>query len=186
SAVGRFTPEAAVDAKFWKMVLFPVLLTVLGPSAGLTPLHCACVAWKGSGLLLAGGSGSGKSTLSLALAQTGFDFLADDRTLISASSGKVMAWGLSPEMKHRSDAVVHFPELERIESSETAKGEQVLRFDPVEVFGITRVPCCEPRWMLFLERESAPVFSLNEIELEEAAERLRKDLHRETPETSER
>ncbi|PYR69521.1 MAG: hypothetical protein DMG20_07185, partial [Acidobacteria bacterium] len=30
SAVGRFTPEAAVDTKFWKMVLFPALLTVLG------------------------------------------------------------------------------------------------------------------------------------------------------------
>src|SRR5262249_59784769 len=63
---------------------------------------------------------------------------------------------------------------------------KVFRFDPVEVFGITRAQCCEPRWILFLERESAPVFSLDEIELEEAAERLQKDLHRETPETAER
>jgi len=186
SAVGRFTPEAAVDTKFWKMVLFPALLTVLGPSAGLTPLHCACVSWKGSGLLLAGGSGSGKSSLSLALAQSGFDFLADDRTLISTRGGSVLAWGLSPEMKHCSDAVIHFPELEHIECSEIAKGERVFRFDPVEVFGITRVQWCEPRWILFLERESAQMFLLDDIELEVAAERLQKDLHRETPATAER
>src|SRR5207247_8492882 len=49
-----------------------------------------------------------------------------------------------------------------------------------------RVQCCEPRWILFLERESASVFLLDDIELEVAAERLQNDLHRETPETAER
>src|SRR5262249_39753650 len=54
SAAGRFTPELANDAQFWKAILFPSLLTILGPTAGLTPLHCACVSLNGSGLLLAG------------------------------------------------------------------------------------------------------------------------------------
>ena len=185
-AAGRFTPELAADAKFWKSVLFPSLLSIFGPSVGLTPLHCACVAWKASGLLLAGESGSGKSTLSLALAQIGFDFLSDDRTLISDRQGRVLAWGLSAEMKHCADAVVHFPALANIGSSEVWKGEPVFRFDPVEAFGLSRVKCCEPNWIVFLERQSEPAFSLDEIDPEETARRLRKDLHRQTLETAER
>jgi len=137
-------------------------------------------------LLLAGESGSGKSTLSLALAQSGFDFLSDDRTLISDRNGRVLAWGLSPEMKHCADAVGHFPGLKDIEYSEMSKGEPVFRFDPVQAFGVSHVQCCEPRWILFLERQSEPVFSLDEMDLEEAAERLQKDLHREVPATAER
>ena len=120
--IGRFTPEMARDERFWKTILFPSLFAVVGPSAGLTLLHCATVAWKGSGLLLAGESGSGKSTLSLALAQEGFDFLSDDRTLISGSSGKFLAWGLSAEMKQRADAVGHFPTLKHVDSSQLSVG----------------------------------------------------------------
>src|SRR5439155_19970644 len=63
---------------------------------------------------------------------------------------------------------------------------RVFRFHPVEPLGITGVQSCEPRWIVFLERESAQVFLLDDIELEVEAERLEKDLHRETPQTAER
>ncbi len=138
--IGRFTPEMARDERFWKTILFPSLFAIAGPSAGLTLLHCATVAWKGSGLLLAGESGSGKSTLSLALAQEGFDFLSDDRTLISGSHGKLLAWGLSAEMKQRADTAGHFPTLKNVKPSQLSTGEPAYRFDPAEVFGISRVP----------------------------------------------
>jgi hypothetical protein len=185
-AVGRFTPELANDAQFWKTILFPSLLTILGPTVGLTPLHCACVSWNESGLLLAGESGSGKSTLSLALAQAGFDFLSDDRTLIGDRGGKILAWSLSPEMKHSAGAVAHFPALKGIDHYEIWKGEPVFRFDPVKTFGLRRAELCEPRWIIFLERQSEPAFTLEEIEPEEAVRRLQKDLHRETLTTAER
>jgi len=180
SAAGRFTPELANDSQFWKTILFPSLLTIFGPTVGLTPLHCACVSWNGSGLLLAGESGSGKSTLSLALAQVGFDFLSDDRTLIGERNGKILAWPLSPEMKHCANATAHFPALEDIDHHEIWKGEPVFPFDPVKTFGIGRAECSEPSWIVFLERQSEPGFALEEIDAEEAARRLQKDLHRQT------
>jgi hypothetical protein len=186
SAAGRFTPELANDAQFWKTILFPSLLTILGPTVGLTPLHCACVSWNGSGLLLAGESGSGKSTLSLALAQAGFDFLSDDRTLIGGRAGKILAWSLSPEMKHSAGAVAHFPALKEIDHYEIWKGEPVFRFDPVKTFRLRRAELCEPRWIIFLERQSEPAFTLEEIDPEEAVRRLQKDLLRETLTTAER
>ena len=185
SGIGRFTPELARNERFWKTILFPSLFAVVGPSAGVTLLHCAAVAWKGNGLLLAGESGSGKSTLSLALAQEGFDFLSDDRTLISDDHGKFLAWGLSAEMKQRVNALTHFPALKQIEPSQLSTGEPAYRFDPAEVFGISRVPNCETRWIVFLDRQSESAFSLSEIAPEDAARRLRKDLHRETVEASE-
>src|SRR5215468_4353287 len=180
SAAGRFTPQLANDSQFWKTILFPSLLTIFGPTVGVTPLHCACVSWNGSGLLLAGGSGSGKSTLSLALAQAGFDFLSDDRTLIGERNGKILAWPLSPEMKHSASAAAHFPALKDIDHHEIWKGEPVFRFDPVETFGVRRAECCEPSWIVFLERQSDPGFALEEIDPEEAARRLRKGLLRDT------
>src|SRR5262245_24191128 len=186
SAAGRFTPELANDAQFWKAILFPSLLTILGPTAGLTPLHCACVSLNGSGLLLAGESGSGKSTLSLALAQAGFDFLSDDQTLIGDREGKIFAWPLSPEMKLAAGSVAHFPDLKEIDRTEIWKGKPVFRFDPVKILGLRRAEHCEPRWIIFLERQSEPAFRLEEIDPGEAVQRLQKDLHRQTLVTSER
>ena len=109
---GRFTRKLAEDSRYWKTVVFPSLLGIVGPSVGLTSLHGACVAWRDNGLLLVGDSGTGKSTLSLALAQAGLDFLSDDRTLVSEAQGKLRAWALSREMKQRVEAIDYFPRAE--------------------------------------------------------------------------
>lgn len=184
--LGRFTPEMASDAALWETVLFPTLLTILGPSVGLTPLHCACVAWKGSGMLLAGESGAGKSTLSLALAQAGFDFLSDDRTLIGEHQGRLLAWGLSREMKLRVASIAQFPFLRQIGPNEMDSRRDEIRFDASKISGVHHVRCCEPRWLVFLERQSQPTFSLSRMAPHEVAGRLESQLHRETPEVQER
>ena len=184
--IGRFTPEVASDSILWETILFPALLTILGPSVGLAPLHCACVAWKGSGLLLAGESGAGKSTLSLALAESGFDFLSDDRTLIAVDQGRLLAWGLSREMKQRVESITQFPSLSQIEPNGIYKRTDELRFDAGKVPGIHHIRCCEPRWLVFLERQSRPAFSLTAIPPQEAASRLASQLHRTSAEAQEK
>jgi hypothetical protein len=183
--MGRFTLDVASDANFWKTIAFPVLLTILGPSVGLAPLHCACVAWKGSGLLLAGESGAGKSTLSLALAQLGFDFLSDDRTLIGEYQGRLLAWGLSPEMKQGAQSIIHFPTLSQVKPKEIPGQPVTFRFDPVNVPGVKSVRCCEPRWVVFLDRQSKPAFSLTKTAPDEAAGCLESQLHLDMPEVQE-
>jgi len=183
---GRFTRSRAEDSRFWKTIIFPSLLGIVGPSLGLTSLHSACVAWKDAGLMLVGDSGMGKSTLSLALAQTGLDFLSDDRTLVSHDQENLRAWGLSLELKLRSDAADHFPALQGVECPERWNGDSVLRIDPVEFLGVTRVPSCAPRWIVFLERQAEPLFSLEGITPREAMFRLQRDLHQESPDTAKR
>ncbi len=184
--IGRFTPELASDEHFWGTILFPALLTMLGPSVGLASLHCACVAWKGSGLLLAGESGAGKSALSLALSKAGFDFLSDDRTLIGEQQGRLLAWALSREMKQRVESISQFPYLSQIKLNDTFKQADEVRFDASKVPGLHCVRCCEPRWLVFLERKTHLTFSLTYMSPDEAARQLERQLHREIPEVREK
>lgn len=86
-AIGRFSPEMARDASYWKRIVFPIWMGIAGPSVGVAILHCACVVKEGQGILLAGNSGSGKSTLAVAMARAGFDFLSDDWTYFSDWDG---------------------------------------------------------------------------------------------------
>jgi hypothetical protein len=186
SGAGRLTEALSRDPRFWKIILFPSFLTVVGPAAGLTSIHCACVAWKGDGLLLAGESGSGKSCLSLALAQAGFDFLSDDRTLIGDRGGSLTAWGLPGEMKQRFEAAAFFPGLGEVERLHAWDERPVFRFDPSELFGVGRVSSCKPRWIVFLEQQPEASFFLDRIAPEDAARRLAKDMHRQPADVSRR
>lgn len=182
---GRLTRALVRREEFWKTIFFPSILAILAPSVGLTSLHSACVAFRGRGMLLVGDSSAGKSTLSLALCRAGFDFLCDDRTLLGRREGELQAWALSPEMKQRPESLHHFPELRRLRLTSAPDGDSVFRFDPALEFGIQRIRACRPAWIVFLEREPEPLFSLREITADESTARLQAGLHRESDEATE-
>lgn len=54
-------------------------------------LHASCVAHRGHAVLIFGNSGSGKSGLALQLLGFGAVLVADDRTLVRATNGVLMA-----------------------------------------------------------------------------------------------
>jgi len=180
--LGRLTAEIAADPSLWKTVIFPVLLATFGGAAGRAVLHCGCVAWKGRGILLAGDSGSGKSTLSLALAQTGFGFVSDDRTILSLKEGQLLAAGLGPCLKLRPAATVHFPRLKTRIPTDWPNEQSAIYLDPTEEFGVERVHSCAPQSLFFLEQETGPAFSVEEISSNEVTSRLESGLPRETAE----
>jgi hypothetical protein len=185
-AIGRFSPSLAADRNYWKQVIFPNLLTIVSGSLGIAELHCGCVARNRFGLLLVGPSGSGKSTLSLALAQTGFGFLSDDRTLCSMRGGKLTAWGMPVLLKLRSEAAAWFPELRGEQPRHMQKGELVFRCDSGETMRFDRVQRCEPRLVIFLEQNQGAGFQFSPISRPEAAARLAADLLAEQTEDMEK
>src|SRR5262249_35560133 len=170
--IGRFSPAMAADLTYLDRGVFPALFGVVSPSLGITALDCACIARNGNTLLLAGTSGSGKSTLSLALAQNGFNFLSDDWTYLSRQGSELIAWNSMSRLKLLPDARAHFAELAALEPAVSVNGELAYEVDPGEVFGVRRSKRAEPRWVLFLERQSNPQFSLIEVPSTEAAMRL--------------
>ena len=54
-------------------------------------LHATCIAVAGRGLLILGPSGSGKSSLALRLLSLGAALVADDRTEVAVTGGRLVA-----------------------------------------------------------------------------------------------
>ncbi len=180
--IGRFSPRLAADTTYWRRVIYPRLITAVGPSIGVTELHCGCVAWNGEGLVLFGAPGAGKSTLTLALARLGFALVSEDWTYFSQQGNESLSWGLPTGVKLLPDAVRHFPELSRFQPVVTLNGEQAYQVDPEQDFGVSRVSFCRPRWLIFLDRGKESRFKLEEISAADAESRLAKDLLAQKPE----
>ena len=173
-AIGRLSPALAADQAYWTSVLFPNLLTLVGPAIGVTGLHCACVVRDGGGILLAGRSRSGKSTLTLAMTRAGFNFLSDDWTYFSRRNGQLYAWGLIPRIKLLPAAAEYFPELSERQTTVSANGETAYELHPEIHLGLPRSRFCPPRDIIFLERTTTTEFDLSPMP-PDAAMRLLED-----------
>jgi hypothetical protein len=173
--VGLFSVAMARDSGYWRRVLLPVLLGIVGHAISVTPLHCGCLVKNGHGLLLAGASGVGKSTLALCLSLNGFAYLSDDCTYFSRSGSRLHAWGLPVPMKLLPDAARYFPQLSASEAIHSLNGEVAIHLDP-ETIGVSRSPSCEPRWLVFVERTDESGMAFRQITSQEAASRFTSSL----------
>lgn len=182
--IGRFSASMSADAKYWRTVIFPILLTIVSASVGVAELHGACVATDQYGILLAGPSGSGKSTLATALCRRGFSFLSDDRTFCSLHNNEVLGWGLSTPLKLRAEAALWFHELQSEQPGRVHSGEPAFWLDPVDQLGLKRIRCCPVRSLVFLERGAYSHCNWSRITSVEAQNRLSADLMPELPEAA--
>ena len=157
--IGRFSPATAQDMGYWKQVIFPVLLGIVGAVVGVTALHCACLRYQGEGLLITGESGAGKSTLSFELARRGLEFVSDDWTYFCRAGREVLAWGLPANIKLLPDSVRHFPELRDHTPAMHLNGELALEVDP-ETAGARRALCCRPGRIFLIERPPGAGFEV--------------------------
>jgi hypothetical protein len=158
----------ACDYLFWKEKLIPISLGVLGAAMGLVPVHCACLESDGDGLLIAGASGAGKSTLSVALSESGFNYVSDDWTYISRRQNSIVAHGTSAPVKLLPDAVSHFERLQAYSLQISMNGELAYEIDIAETFGAQVQRECEPRWLIFLERTQRAGFEFTPMPSSEA------------------
>jgi hypothetical protein len=148
--------EAARDDSFWKALLIPITIGILGTTVGVVPLHCACLERNGNGLLIAGDSGVGKSTLTAALTQRGLALISDDWTYFSKEQSTLVAHGLYSPIKLLPDAVQFFRELRELTPAISLNGELAYEVDPARFVGSTVKNASRPHWIFFLERTSDP------------------------------
>jgi hypothetical protein len=175
----RVSRSLAGNREFWKRKMSPIMAGIMGASIGVLPMHAACLASDGSGLLIAGRSGAGKSTLSAALVQNGFAYVSDDWTYLSLERRRLSAHGTSAHVKLLPDAHKHFELLLNVPLGTSMNGELAYEVDARTVLGATVAKRCEPRWLVFLERlpgqgsEFTPLSALEARRyLESSVERL--------------
>lgn len=104
--------RTAADHSWFRWFFLEPMVYFLLAQRHTMPVHAACVAKDGSGILLTGVSGAGKSTLAYACARAGWTFVADDATSILQDSEDRIAIGKPHEARVRDDAPRLFPELE--------------------------------------------------------------------------
>ena len=177
----RVSNSLAVDRPFWTQKMLPIMAGVMGASIGVLPMHAACLALGGSGLLVAGRSGAGKSTLSAAMAQSGFEYISDDWTYLSQKRARLSAYGTSAPVKLLPDAHRHFKSLSTQSLGTSMNGELAYEVDPKTVFGAIIASKCEPRWLVFLERFSGHGSEFARLHTQEARAYLESTVERLPP-----
>ena len=98
-------PSAEAVPWYERAAPFRWLFDALAARQGMAMLHAAAIGLRGRGVLLAGRGGAGKSTLALACLGRGFDYVADDYCLLSATP-QPTAYGLYRTAKWKKDALV--------------------------------------------------------------------------------
>ncbi|HEX3470708.1 MAG TPA: hypothetical protein VHT28_05935 [Silvibacterium sp.] len=178
---GTFSSSLVDDRKRWCIHIFPALLGILAAAIEIAPVHAACLARHGRGVLLAGHSGAGKSTLTISLAKRGYALLADDWTYLSAAGtttngSGVEAWGIPVPVKLLSDACDLFPELLAYRLGTSLNNEIAYEVWPEECFGVSRLLHCPITAIALLERANEPGCRVSPISADEAIDHLVKEL----------
>ena len=174
--LGRFSPGMAADVAHWKTIVFPVLMSIVAGSIGSVELHASCVAKGDCGLVLLGPSRSGKSTLAFALTQVGFRLLSDDRVFCSLKPQGIVAYALPRPLKLRPDAARWFQDFRDLEPNGLQNGEPVLFCEPENLDARQSQLTCQPRALIFLERQPNPFFRMTQIGRDAVRPCLEEDL----------
>jgi len=133
----------------------------LGASAGahltvrhVTPVHAACVAMDGHGVLLCGDSGAGKSTLAYACARAGWTFVTDDGSYLLNGKTDRMAIGNCHQVRLRPEASELFPELHGQRLAPRLMGKPTIELPTAMLSRMTCAHTVRVDFIVFLNRRS--------------------------------
>jgi hypothetical protein len=118
-----------------------------------TPVHGACVALNGRGVLLCGESGAGKSTLAYACARAGWQYVTDDASLVLHDTPTLTAIGNCHQVRLRPSAAEIFPEIQGIEMTPRAAGKPSIELPTAGRAGFVQAESAEVRALVFLNRK---------------------------------
>jgi hypothetical protein len=121
-----------------------------------TPVHAACIALDGRGVLLCGDSGAGKSTLSYACARRGWTYTTDDATYLLNSGTKRLVIGNCHEIRFRPTAAELFPEVRGRDITPRAVGKPSIELPTATLPAMTLAQSAKIDFIVFLNRRPGP------------------------------
>jgi len=151
-AFSGLTKAAVSNRAYLRYYYLEGVALCLLESLYMTPLHAACVALGGKGVLLCGDSGAGKSSLALACARRGWTFISDDAaSIVRNRSGRVVV-GNPHQMRFRESAVELFPELKRQRVTPRVTGDLAIEVATASMPEIETTSECQVDYIVFLDR----------------------------------
>lgn len=128
-----------------------VALSLISTSRA-TPLHAACVSYKGRGVLFCGASGAGKSTFAYACARAGWTFTSDDASYLLWDDAALTVRGNAHQVRFRPAARELFPELRDRSLAVRAAGKPSIEVPTSEIPGIVTVQETQVHSVVLLSR----------------------------------
>lgn len=123
-----------------------------------TPVHAGCVSLNGRGVLLMGDSGAGKSTLSFACARAGWNYIADDASMMLNHQTQRIVIGNCHQVRFRPSAADLFPEIRELAITPRAEGKPSIEFPTARLPHLRLAEAAHVDYIVFLNRrwEGAP------------------------------
>jgi HPr Serine kinase C-terminal domain len=134
----------------------------------LTPVHAACVAFKGRGVLLCGNSGAGKSSLSYACARRGWTFVSDDASFLVRGRNHRVVVGNPHQLHFRESATELFAEFKSRSLSPRINGEIAIELATSMVPEILTSSQSAVEFLVFLNRQPSGPATLRPFSKERA------------------
>lgn len=135
----------------------------------LTPVHAACVAFHGRGLLLCGDSGAGKSSLAFACARRGWTFVSDDANFLVRGGERRVVVGNPYHLHLRESATGLFADLKSHRLAPRINGEIAIELRTANMPEILTSPQSPIDFLVFLSRQPSGPPSLRAFSKERAS-----------------
>jgi hypothetical protein len=142
----------------------------------ITPVHAACVAFDGRGVMLCGDSGAGKSTLSYACARAGWTYVCDDASYLLNSGTDRTVIGSCHQVRFRPSAADLFPELRGQDITPRLIGKPSIELPTTLFPNMLCAPSAQVDFMVFLNRRSGGAQELRPYRKDVARQALRQTL----------
>ena len=151
-------------------------------TAYTTPIHAACVASRGAGVLLCGDSGAGKSSLAYACARAGWEFVTDDTSYLLRGSYDGTIIGDCHKLRFRPSAVDIFPELTGLPVFPRILGRPSMELATAQMVNIRKLESTRVEFVVFLNRRTPGAAELVHKRTDAARQYMRQVLYG-SPET---
>ncbi len=168
----RLNTAAVHDQSFVSYYFLEAIANFALTQLYLTPVHAACVARRGQGVLLSGASGAGKTTLAYFCAKKGWTYVSDNESWLVRSGGRVLL-GNPRRIRFRESAIDLFPELKGQQAAQHPNGKMSIEVSPN---GLETADQCNVERVVFLARQSGAPTTLHGIRSGEALEHFLSEL----------